>query len=123
MTETENVENETLQVIVGEQLSAVTFVMDYMRLQFDGPYLTLIHDPEVITPTGTYTRDVPGFRDTLCEHITHIVTSARVKKNEVIEIAFDNGTIISISLRPEDYLFGPEAVIFHNKETEGWWVL
>ena len=64
--------------------------MDYIQLQFDGPYLSLIHDPEVITQTGTYTRDVPGVRDTLCEQITHIVTSARVKMNVVFEIIFDN---------------------------------
>jgi hypothetical protein len=123
ITETENVENEPLQIIVGEKLSAVVFVMDYIQLQFDGPCLSLIHEPEVITPTGTYTRDVPGFRDTLCEQITHIVTSALVTMNDDFEIMFDHGTIIRISLRPEDQRF-PEAVIFdpNDKKDKRLWV-
>ena len=36
-----------LQIIVGEKLSSVTFVMDYVQLGFDGPLLTAYSGPEV----------------------------------------------------------------------------
>jgi hypothetical protein len=39
--ESNHQEVQTLSRIVGEQLSAVVFVQDYLQLQFDGPTLTL----------------------------------------------------------------------------------
>jgi hypothetical protein len=40
-------EEQSLQVIVGAQLSAVTFVQDYVQLHFDGPRLTAFSHPVV----------------------------------------------------------------------------
>ena len=41
-----------LESLIGEQLSAVTFVMDYVQFQFDGAVLTAFTGPEaeVFTP-------------------------------------------------------------------------
>jgi len=37
----EQTEEKSLQMLIGEQLSAVTFVQDYVQLHFDGPRLTV----------------------------------------------------------------------------------
>ena len=37
----EQIEERSLQMLIGEQLSAVTFVQDYLQLHFDGPRLTV----------------------------------------------------------------------------------
>ncbi len=37
----EQTEEKSLQMLIGEQLSAVTFVQDYLQLHFDGPRLTV----------------------------------------------------------------------------------
>jgi hypothetical protein len=37
----EQTEKRSLQMLIGEQLSAVTFVQDYLQLHFDSPRLTV----------------------------------------------------------------------------------
>ena len=37
----EQTEEKSLHMLIGEQLSAVTFVQDYLQWQFDGPRLTV----------------------------------------------------------------------------------
>jgi hypothetical protein len=41
----EQIEEKSLQMLIGEQLSAVTFVQDYLHLYFDGPRLTVFFLP------------------------------------------------------------------------------
>jgi hypothetical protein len=61
----------------------------------------------------------PGYRDALCERIGQAVRSACVEENEGIFIDFEDGSTLSISLRPDDYS-GPEAAIFDNGPEETW---
>ena len=65
----EQTEEKSLQVIVGEQLSAVTFVQDYVQLHFDGPRLTVFSHAVVISGDKTFHWGKPGFRDALCNSI------------------------------------------------------
>lgn len=110
-----------LEPLVGEQLSAVVFIRDYIQLQFDGPGLTAINDPTVIANGCTYRVSTPGYRDALCERIGHSVVSAEVAEVEEIKIEFDDHSTVSISLKAEDYVHGPEAAILHDgKDTWVW---
>jgi hypothetical protein len=65
---------EYLSRIVGEQLSAVCFVMDYLQLQFNDYHLTVL--PPLVAQIGdrSFCLGDLGYRDTLCERITHNVT-------------------------------------------------
>jgi len=76
-------EEKSLQVIVGEQLSAVTFVQDYVQLHFDGPCLTAFSYPVVMLGDKTFRWGEPRFRDVLCGRIAQKVAAARV--------AYDDG--------------------------------
>jgi hypothetical protein len=62
----EQTEEKSLQMLIGEQLSAVTFVQDYLQLQFDGPRLTVFSHPVVMLGDKTFHWGKPGFRDALC---------------------------------------------------------
>jgi hypothetical protein len=116
-----NEKSDPLQPLVGEELSAVVFVRDYIQFQFDGPGLTAVNDPTVEAQGRIYQPAVQGYRDALCERIGHSVVSAEIAEGQEIRIEFDDHSKISISLRPDDYAHGPEAAIFdHGEDTWVW---
>jgi hypothetical protein len=43
----EQTEEQSLQMLIGEPLSAVTCVQDYLQLHFDGPRLTVFSHPVI----------------------------------------------------------------------------
>jgi len=102
--------------IVGEQLSGVTFVMDYLQLQFNPPPTINAYTPVTVSSGGTTC--VSGddqFRTRRCEQITKIVKSVVIKDEAAFVITFEDGSMISISLRPSDYI-GPEALEFIGRD-------
>jgi hypothetical protein len=105
--------------LVGQELSGVVFVRDYIQLQFDDRGLTAVTLPTVVSKGGTYLSGMPGYRDSLCERIGHIVVDARMREDEGIELKFDDESVIAISLKREDYI-GPEAAIFHDGSHPAW---
>ncbi|HEY0460838.1 MAG TPA: hypothetical protein VGC97_17005 [Pyrinomonadaceae bacterium] len=100
--------------IIGEQLSAVSFVMDYLQLQFNGYFLTVLTPLVVVTNDRTYSFGDLGFRDTLCERIAQKVIEI-VLTSDYLRIVFEDNTFFSISLRQEDYV-GAEAINLHFPE-------
>ncbi len=103
---------KALQEIVGEKLSAVTFVMDYIQLAFDGPMITAYTWPTVQAGDRTFRRGDPSYRDELCARVATDVVAVRVPRDS-IEIMFADGSTIRISLRAEDLSEGvPEAARF-----------
>lgn len=117
----ERTEEQSLQVIVGEQLSAITFVQDYVQLHFDGPRLTAFSRPVVIIGGKTFHWGEPCFCDALCGRIAKKVMEARIAYGESIAITFEDGSIIQVSLQDKDYVCS-EAVKFDAQDAE-WWVL
>ena len=117
----EQTEGKSLQVLIGEQLSAVTFVQDYLQLHFDGPRLTVFSHPVVRLGDQTFHGGKRGFRDALCNNIAKKVTEARVAYGDSISIRFADGSTIKISLKDEDYS-GGEAVNFDAGD-KIWWSL
>src|SRR5215472_7383246 len=102
-----------LLALIGNQLSAVTFVQDYVQLQFDGPGLTAITQPRVHLSNEVYSWGMPEYRNALCGQIGKIVSQARTIEGREIIIEFKDGSSISVSLKADDYR-GPEAAILDN---------
>ena len=106
-----------LSPIDGQELASVTFVQDYLQLDFNGPVLTLYIWPEVFRPEGSYGFGEPGYRDMLCDEISGTVSAASYEDAIALEIGFESGVIFRVSLRDADYL-GPEAGQFLSGEED-----
>ena len=102
--------------LIGEQLSAIVFVMDYLQLQFDD-YLLSIMTPLTVSDENYYSLGDSGYRDALCRRIAQKVTST-VLAEDYLDIIFADHAGFRISLKDEDYA-GAEAINFHfPKESE-----
>lgn len=55
-----------VNAMVGATLEAVTFVMDYVQLQFHSAQLTAYTLPQVEVSDDSWTTQDPGWRDALC---------------------------------------------------------
>jgi hypothetical protein len=97
-----------LEKIVGEQLSSVEFVQDYVQLHFDGPTITAFVWPTLNLRENIMRFGDSEYRDELCARIARKVTSARIIEMVCLIVQFDDGVELNISLKPEDRV-GPEA--------------
>jgi hypothetical protein len=92
----------------GQELTAVEFVADYLRLRFDGPMVTMYAWPHLLFPEFSLAFGEPEYRNGLCAQIGQIVAKASLEEFESLTIELENSTVIALSLREED-LSGPEA--------------
>src|SRR5262249_12293956 len=99
--------------LCGEQLSAVTFVLDYLQLWFDGPCINVTNPLTVQTGHISVTSWQSGFRDALCSQIGKIVAAVEFRNKEAFIIRFEDGSHLSISLGEQDYTT-PEALYGHG---------
>jgi hypothetical protein len=109
---------EALTRLRGEQLSSVQFVQDYEQLRFDGQTLTA-YSPIVVTDqVKRLTRDMPGYRDALCNRIGRTVVDMSLTAMS-LAIRFDDDSVLEIGVGDVDRR-GPEALEFRT--ADGWWV-
>ena len=94
--------------IVGQELVAVEFVQDHLRLRFDGPLLTLYEFPYVLLTEFSVGYGEPEYRNALCAQIGETVAKASLEEGEALTIELENGVALGVSLREED-LDAPEA--------------
>lgn len=97
-----------ISAIEGQELTAVEFVVDYLRLRFDGPTLTLYGWPHVLLADFSVAYGEPEYRNALCAQIGEMVAKAALEEMESLTVEFESGTVIALSLREEE-LDGPEA--------------
>jgi len=115
MTDATSPDHEVFQQIVGEQLSGVTFVMDYLQLQFNPPPTINVYTPLTVFSHGEFVRSGDDqFRNRLCEQITKIVKSVSVVPGDALKITFQDGSVIAASLKESDYRCA-EAINFQGR--------
>lgn len=88
--------------LVGQELASVAFIADHVQLDFNGPVLTIYAWPEIFREEGSYGFGEPGYRDMLCGEIGEDVSEATLEQGEALEIQFEDGVILRLSLREED---------------------
>jgi hypothetical protein len=116
MTETDLTLHDAIQVIVGTQLSSLTFVMDYWQLAFDGHVFSIMTWLAVDADDRTTRSGEDRFRDRLCAQITKIVSAADFA-DKVLTITFEDDSTIQAFARDEDYRQPcPEALLFQSYE-------
>jgi hypothetical protein len=107
-----------LQVLVGEQLNAVTFVMDYVQFHFNGPGLTALNHP-IVEFRGSRTEfPSPGSRDALCSLIEQEVELVEDLEHVHIRLVFRSGHVLIVPLDEGSYI-GPEAATFSDPTKPG----
>jgi hypothetical protein len=111
-----------LNILIGEELSSIEFVRDYIQFRFDGPCLTVITDPYVIIGHKQYSRTDTGFCDILLSFIGVKVEETSLKESEIIKIHFSVGRSINISLRPEDLQGRSAEAVNFNDGLGGLWI-
>jgi hypothetical protein len=97
-----------ISAIEGQELTAVEFVGDYVRLRFDGPMLTLYAWPHILLADFSIAYGEPEYRNALCAQMGEMVAKAALEEMEALTVEFESGTVIALSLREEE-LDGPEA--------------
>ena len=97
-----------IQEILGEPLSAVAFVQDYIEFHFDGKIVRALAHP--LLQKGRMLDEFPnsGSRDAFCGLISSEVKSVTIEERESIKIEFLTGEVIAIPLTASD-ASGPEA--------------
>jgi hypothetical protein len=100
-----------IQSLVGEELSAVSFVRDYVEFHFDGPVFRAMVGPIVTQGYISIAFPEPGSRDALCELIGLAVREVVVQKDIAIELRFAGGQVVRVPL-DEASRTGPEAAHF-----------
>ncbi len=87
-----------MQALAGTTLTAVAFVLDYLRLEFEDIFLTLLSDPSVEAAGIRLQAGMAGYRDMLCERISQAVTEATEQKGTAIRLLLSDGSRIEIPL-------------------------
>ena len=100
-----------VSALEGQELTAVEFVGDYLRLRFDGPMLTMYAWPHVLLADFSVAFGEPEYRNALCAQIGETVATARLEEMDSLTVEFESGTVLALSLREED-VDGPEAGSF-----------
>jgi hypothetical protein len=115
-------QSRPFEAIVSEKLSAITFVLDYWQLHFDGPTINALSRMEV-SVHGVVLRDEHDqFRNLICGQIGKLVADVVLVQSEACTIIFVDKSSIKISLKQEDYR-GPEAMIFYGSNHSTWVVV
>jgi hypothetical protein len=104
-----------LDQLLGEDLSGVTFVRDYLQLQFNPPPTINVYSTcRVMTPAGTSSFGEQGFPNQIISLIDQPVVSV-AEADEVLAISFANGARIEIPFDEKSF-DGPEAFEFLGKK-------
>jgi hypothetical protein len=112
---------EARTYFVGNDLSGVVFVRDYIQLQFNPPPLVNALTAVTVILNGvTATQGAVEFANLLIGQINKVVKDVEVFEKECLIFRFEDGSEIKLSLKPEDYP-GPEAVVLFlpNDSTVG----
>lgn len=111
-----NIEATIREQLLGRRLSGVSFILEYIQLQFDPPPIVNALTPvSVRSGVRSAASGDESFRNVLCEQITKTVTAVVLQEGEALTLRFADGSEIALSLRPADYVC-PEAVNVYGKD-------
>ena len=110
-------------ILVGEYLTEVDFVMDYLRLRFDHCSLTIIADAVLRTPAGELKQNSGEFCVELINCNGQKVENASIQKGEFLKVDFHNGYEFFVSMDPEAYeKYKLAEAVTLNHDDGRWWV-
>jgi hypothetical protein len=106
-----------LRELIGQPMSAVSFVHDYVEFHFDGRIFRALTAPIVCGRGASIRFPQEGSRDALCAIIGRTVVNVIIQESETIELRFDGGEAICVPLST-DARVGPEAAHYMSGENQ-----
>lgn len=110
------------QSLIGEQLSSVEFVQDYLQLHFDGNILTFYSWPIIKLNDRQYDVDDWDYRNKLCSIIGKTVTNVMLDEKVEFEVFIEDATVILPLLRNSSNKDIPEFMYYRDMN-KNWLVL
>lgn len=110
-----NPTSNALGMLVGEEINAICFVMDYVELHFNGPVLRSIADPEISLGEVRAAFPDDAARRLLCDLIGSRVDSVSVQDGVAIALSFSSGHELRIPLDPGNQAAGESAHFMTGK--------
>ncbi|WP_367914437.1 hypothetical protein [Leadbetterella sp. DM7] len=109
--------------LIGEQLSSVEFVQDYLQLHFDDKYFIIYVWPKIIIDNRRYSIDHDAYRNKLCSLIGLLVSKIEHIENESLKLVFENEKgEIEINLNSSNPEIVSEIAIFSDKYDDIWMI-
>jgi hypothetical protein len=105
--------------VVGEYLSDVTFVMDYLQMRFCGASFNFYNWPVVILPDRRFEVSEIGYRDALCGLIGKTVQSLDVFLDTGLTFKFEGSETVTVSLRAPAGSTLPEVAEYSSGNKSG----
>ena len=99
-----------LRSLANKELTAVCFVLDYVNLQFEDAFLTVLVSLYVQVGEVKLEKSDAGYRDMLCERIQQKVVAASDTEGQEVRVSFEDGSVIGVPLTVGEFN-GREAVI------------
>jgi hypothetical protein len=106
----------SIESLAGQELSAVSFVRDYVEFHFDGPVLRALTNPRVELDRKSASFPEPGARDLLCMLIGRTVREVTASDGVHIRLTFEDGAVLTVPLDEESHV-GPEGAHFQSHLT------
>lgn len=103
------------KILIGEKLSSVVFVMDYLQLDFDGNRITAYEWPIVKVSNNFYQISNPEYRNILCSIIAKNVIETNLIEEKELRIIFEDSSQVIIDIQHPN----PEAIYFVDQKG-GW---
>ena len=101
----------SIRDLVGEPVSAVCFVQNYVEFHFDGSIVRALSNPRLTLDDTVWRFPEPGARESFCNVIGAVVETVDVDDELSIVLRFDSGHTLFVPLDHESRV-GPEAAHF-----------
>jgi len=111
------------KAIIGEQLSSVEFVQDYLQLHFDGNTLAFYEWPEINLQTLRYQVGDMNYRNALCKLISHKIIKIDLLENDRVEFFFEEDSCIKLNLVRNESNSDLSEFLYFNGTDKEWFVL
>ncbi|MDD3801025.1 MAG: hypothetical protein PHV45_02395 [Desulfuromonas thiophila] len=103
-----------LDQLLSEDLSGITFVRDYIQLQFNPPPTINVYSKcRLVAKEATSTFGEASFPNLVIEHIGQQVVSVTLADDQLL-IGFENGSFLEIPFGSGTFV-GPEAFEFWGR--------
>jgi hypothetical protein len=118
----DNSNERFLDILIGEKLSSVTFVMDYLQMDFDGNRFTFNIWPIITVDSIDFKLGDALYRDKICSLIAKNVSGVTLIDNEKMVIVFDDKSKLHLSLDPNNPEITIPEIAHFTDANDKWYV-